>query len=155
MAHHPKADFRQSGRIGGHSPRRTEGKEMKFTTGEVISAGLGKLCCDMEGVYRIMNFLTGDSLFTHQLPRAFRACEAWVKEQHPWLNQLDDTKCNRETWRSWLADAERRFGKEHELKPLPADQWMSVNPIQEAIEIMEDKSKVIAVRTFRNSCPSN
>lgn len=53
---------------------------MKFTTGEVISAGTGRLCCQMDGVYRILNYLTGDNLYTHQLPRAFKACEAWVRE---------------------------------------------------------------------------
>ena len=120
---------------------------MKFTTGEIISAGLGKLACDMDGVYRIMNFLTGDSLYTHQLPRAFHACEGWVKQQHPWLLQLDESKCSRETWHQWLDDAERRFGKEHELLPLPQGQWQSCDPISELIQLTEDKSKVIVVQT--------
>lgn len=118
---------------------------MKFTTGEIISAGLGKLACDIEGMYKIMNFLTGDNLFTHQLPRAFLACEAWVIAQHPWLKELDESACNPETWRAWLDDAEARFGKTHELQPLPEGRWRSVDPIREAIELMEDKTKVIPV----------
>ena len=118
---------------------------MKFTTGEIISAGLGKLACDLEGVYKIMNFLTGDNLFTHQLPRAFHSCEAWVIEQHPWLRELDTSALNPQTWRVWLADAETRFGKMHELLPLPEGQWHSVDPIREAVELMEDKTKVIPI----------
>lgn len=120
---------------------------MKFTTGEIISAGTGRLCCQMEGVYKIMNFLTGDNLFTHQLPRAFRACQAWVRKQCPWLENLNEADCTTETWKTWLADAESKYGKEHELEPLPAGQWHQCDPIQEAVELMEDKSKVIVVKT--------
>jgi hypothetical protein len=39
----------------------------------------------MEGIYEILNFLTGDNLFTHQLPRAMRECEPWLKTQFPYL----------------------------------------------------------------------
>jgi hypothetical protein len=118
---------------------------MKFTTGEIISAGLGKLCCPMDRVYVVMNFLTSDNLFTHQLPRAFRACEAWVKQQHPWLLELNEAACTTETWRLWLAEAERKYGQEHELQPLPSGQWLHCDPIKEAVELTEDKNRVIPV----------
>ena len=100
----------------------------------------------MDRVYEIMNFLTGDNLFTHQLPRAFHACESWVKTQCPWLNELKESDCTKETWQAWLADAEARFGKEHELNPLPHGQWMQRDPIQEAVELMEDKKRVIVIQ---------
>lgn len=119
---------------------------MKFTTGEVISAGLGKLACDIEGVYKIMNYLTGDNLFTHQLPRAFRECEAWVIEQHPWLRELDESKCNRETVWAWLADAEARFGKVHDLQPLPPGRWHPKDPYTELLELEVPRDRIIAVK---------
>ena len=118
---------------------------MKFTTGETISAGTGKLCCPMEGVYRILNFLTGDNLYTHQLPRAFHACEAWVQQQHPWLSQLDTTACTPTTWRQFLADAEERFGKEHELQPLSAGQYESTDPVLEALEMFPAKDVTVVI----------
>jgi hypothetical protein len=120
-------------------------RKMKFTTGEIITAGLKKLCCPKDRLYAVMNFLTGDDLFSHQFPRAFQACEPWVKKQHPWLLELDESQCNPETWKEWLAEAERLFGKEHELEPLPLDLWKHCDPIKEAIELMEDKNKVIVV----------
>lgn len=118
---------------------------MKFTTAEIITAGTGKLCCQMEGVYKILNFLTGDNLYTHQLPRAFRACEAWVIEQHPWLKELDESKCNPETVWEWLADAEARFGKMHELQPLPQDRWLSKGPVAELLEMEVPRDRIITV----------
>ncbi len=89
-----------------------------WTTGEIISAGLGKLCCPMDRVYVIMNYLTGSNLFTHQLPGAFRACKEWVLKQHPWLATLDEEKCTTENWREWLADAEGKVGTHHALQPM-------------------------------------
>lgn len=118
---------------------------MKFTTGEVISAGLGRLCCSMDRVYVIMNFLTGDNLFTHQLPRAFRACEANVKQQCPWLNDLNEADCTTENWREWLAAVEAKVGHEHELQPVPPELWQRCNPITEAIQLMGGKDNVVVV----------
>ena len=118
---------------------------MKFSTGQIISAGTGRLCCPSEELYQVLNFLTGDNLFTYQLPRAFHACKNHVINQHPWLLELDVNSCNKDTWRKWLSDAETRFGSEHELEALPDGKWMSVDPVREAIELMEDKKRVVVV----------
>ena len=123
---------------------------MKCTTAEIITVGLGRLCVPMERVCELMNFLTKDNLFTHQLPRAFLTCEAWVKQHHPWLERLDESGCNGQTWRRWIADAELKYGKEHELQPLPDGQWLSCDPVKEAIEWTEDKSRVVVVKRLRN-----
>lgn len=37
----------------------------------------------MEGVYKILNFMTGDNLFTHQLGRVADECEPWLLAQYP------------------------------------------------------------------------
>lgn len=114
-----------------------------WTTGEIITAGTGKMCCSVERLYAVMNHLTGSSLFTHQLPGAFRACEQWVLKQHPWLLQLDDSKCTPETWRDWLADAEAKHGAHHRLDPMPGGVEQQ-DPLQELIG-MVGREKVIAV----------
>ena len=44
----------------------------EFPLGVVLSITTGKLLCPIGDVYDILNFLTGDNLFTHQLPRAMR-----------------------------------------------------------------------------------
>jgi len=119
---------------------------MTFTTGEIISAGTGRLCCPIERMYVIYDFLTGDKLFTHQLPRAFRACEEWVKQQCPWVRELNEKDCTTDNWREWLAAAESKYGPTHELLPLPTGQWKACDPVAEAIELMEDKNKVIAIQ---------
>lgn len=117
---------------------------MKFPIAQILSAGTGRLCCPMADLYFIYNFLTGDNLYTHQLPRAFKVCQPWMQQQCPWLAQVDESGCSPETWRAWLADLTERFGAEHELQPLPASVWQSQDPIAELIALV-GPGKVIVV----------
>jgi len=109
---------------------------MKFTTGEIISAATGILCCPVERLYAIYNFMTGDNLFTHQLPRAFKVCQSHIQTQCPWVKELKSSECTEETWRDFIKDAEKIYGLEHELTKLPDGIWNVKDPIQEAVEIM-------------------
>ena len=63
------------------------GTQKKFHISDVLSVTTGRLVSSrhMDGIYEILNFLTGDNLFTHQLPRAMRECEPWLKSQFPYL----------------------------------------------------------------------
>jgi hypothetical protein len=58
-----------------------------FHISDILSITTGRLVSSrhIEGVYEILNFLTSDELFTHQLPRACRECEPWLKTQFPQL----------------------------------------------------------------------
>jgi hypothetical protein len=57
----------------------------------------------MDGIYDILNFLTGDNLFTHQLPRAMDECEPWLRSMFPNLMVDSDGMPER------LADMDRRI----------------------------------------------
>ena len=116
---------------------------MEFSTGEIITAATGKLCCPMDRVYAILNFLTGDNLFTHQLPRAFRACQAHVQEQCSWTKELDESRCTSETWEAFLSDAEKKYGTKHNLFPLPSGLWTAKDPIQEAEEMIGPERVIV------------
>lgn len=118
---------------------------MKFTAGEIISAGTGILACEMDGVYKILNFLTGDSLYTHQLPRAFRACKAHMQKQCPWLSEIDEEKCTRETYPVWRIALEEKHGLEHELSPLPDGVWNRREPLEELVEMTSGKTPIAVV----------
>ena len=61
-----------------------------FHISDVLSVTTGRLVSSrhMGGIYEILNFLTGDNLFTHQLPRAMKECLPWLRTQFP--NLMDD-----------------------------------------------------------------
>ncbi len=56
-----------------------------FNISDVLSITTGRLVSSrhVAGIYDILNYLTNDNLFTHQLPRAMRECEPWLRVQFP------------------------------------------------------------------------
>lgn len=59
----------------------------EFHISDILSITTGRLVSTrgMQGIYDILNYLTGDNLFTHQLPRASEECEPYLKRNYPKL----------------------------------------------------------------------
>lgn len=135
-----------------------------FGLGIVLSATTGRLLCDMGGVYEILNHMTGDNLFTHVLPRAFRFAAPLIKAQYPELEaaetpenlaKLDtliaDAKARNEApmvackmWLDWMQEPGTLGLKSEYAIASHADAWLSRDPLQE-LEGMVGKEKVVAV----------
>lgn len=62
----------------------------QFHLGDILTITTGRLVSPrhMDGVYDILNYMTGDTLFTHALPRASRECEEPLREMYPWLRAV-------------------------------------------------------------------
>jgi hypothetical protein len=108
----------------------------KFHLGDVLSVTTERLVSPngVGGVYRILNHLTGDDLFTHQLPRAVDACKPAVLAQHP---QLADVEVPGDFGgeagvRSWLAEQVAVYGERLEVTPVAG--WEPRDPIAELVE---------------------
>jgi len=108
----------------------------------VLSAIDGKLLCTMDEVYEILNFLTGDELFTHQLPRAGRVCRIPVFKQHPFLKEINVDDITPENWADKLAVIKAKYPNEIELEPI--ENWTHINALAE-LEEMVGKDKVIPI----------
>jgi hypothetical protein len=117
----------------------------KFHLGDVLCITGEKLVSPrhIEGVYDILNFMTGDSLYTHQLPRAMRQCRPILLEQYPWLAEVDDTEVTGENWREWLASQVEKYGEEIEVAQLK--HYESINPLDE-LTAMAGEDRVIVVQ---------
>ena len=61
--------------------------DSRFHLGDILTVTTGIFMCPtrMDGLYRILNHLTGDNLMTHQLPRAAEECKPWLRHQFPTL----------------------------------------------------------------------
>ena len=128
---------------------------MKFTFQELASAGTGYLWPTgiegdngIGGAYKVLNHMTGDNLFTHQLPRAFRACEAAIAEQHSFIKSmkftLDELSSeNRIAYmQKMAADWIALNGDEYELIPLT--EFEHKDPLQELSEMVPSDRIIIA-----------
>jgi hypothetical protein len=76
----------------------------------------------MDGLYEIlsyMSYMTGDPIFTHQLPTAADACRPALFEQHPQLGEIEVPEdVDVPELEAWLAGVERRYGMTLPVAPL-------------------------------------
>lgn len=125
----------------------------EFKLGQVLSVIGEKLVCEVEEVYEILSYMTGESVFTHQLPRFARECKPWLLRQHPQLATVDDSSVTSENWSQWLDEQIKKFGATLKVEPIPADDHDRKNPIAELVE-MCGADRVIVVDPESLSDPS-
>jgi len=118
----------------------TETRE--FHIGDILSIIDGHLVSPrhIDGVYDILNWMTGDNLFTHQLPRASEECAPSLREQHPDLAAVvfPEGVSGEEPVRAWLAEQVRQFGEHRPVSPLAVGDHTAIDPISEMKMIRPD-----------------
>lgn len=118
-----------------------------FPLGAVLTVTTGRLLCRIDDLYALLNHMTGDNLYTHQLPRASRTCEGPLIAQHPQLadvavpNEFGDEDA---VW-AWVREQESVFGAELSVDPL--DSWQRKDPITELAEMRGGIDNIIVVVT--------
>ena len=117
---------------------------MKFTLGQVLSITTGKLLCEIGGVYAILNHMTGDNLFTHQLPRAMRECAPHLLKQFPQLAAVNAEAGTAENWAVWLHDQVLEYGNEFEVSKLPEHAHEFIDPLSELAEKVHPDKIIVA-----------
>ena len=97
-------------------------KTKRFHLGDVLSITTDRLVSPrrMQGVYDILNFMTGDNLSTYQLPRASDACKPHLLAQFPQLAKVDASGVNSKNYAKWLDEQIAEYGWEFEVKPVPS-----------------------------------
>jgi hypothetical protein len=112
----------------------------RFALGTVLSVTTGRLLCPVDDLYQILNYMTGDSLFTHQLPRAYEVCVRPLLAQFPQLADVQvpaDLK-GEDACRAWLTNQIGIYGDTFDVEPL--ESWRHVDPLAELIQ-MRDKGR--------------
>jgi hypothetical protein len=106
-----------------------------FHLGDILSVTTGLLVSPrhIDGVYDVLNWMTGDSLFTHQLPRAGEECKGPLLAQHPDLAevQVPDAFTGKEHVLAWLAEQVERYGETRPVAPIDPERHLRIDPIDE------------------------
>lgn len=117
-----------------------------FALGDVLSITTDRLVSrdHISGVYRILNFMTGDNLFTHTLSRAAAECKPSLLAQHPQLTEIvvPDDFGTAEAVFAWLAEQEAVYGSMLDIEPLDAADHTVIDPVSE-LRMMRPGAPVI------------
>lgn len=119
----------------------------EFATAHVLSCVTGRLMGDIGGVYEVLGWMTGESLFTHQLPRVSKEARPVIVAVHPTLQQAIDEaeQVNPDNFRQWLQTWEDRYGPVIAVPKLGADQHERIDPLSELSEKVHP-DKIVTVR---------
>ncbi len=119
----------------------------EVSLGAILSVIGERLLCDIGEVYQILNFLTGESLYTHQLPRARDAAAPILAQRFPELAAIDTSDVTPANWRAWLREQRRIHGNTRQLTPLPVGTYQAHDPIAELVTMRGgDASNIIVVK---------
>jgi len=114
----------------------TELTTKEFPTSAVLSTVTGRLMGDIGGVYEVLNWMTGESVFTHQIPRISREAQPVIVSMHPTLSEAisEAEQVTTDNWREWLTTWEDRYGPIIAVPRLDLDQHERIDPLSELVE---------------------
>lgn len=121
-------------------------KTKNFKTEDVMSVITGRLIGDIGGVYEVLNWMTGESLFTHQLPRVGREALPVIVAMHPHLQQAVDeaTQVTPENYKTWKQAWDDRYGSEIAVPKFSAENHERIDFLSELVEkVHPDKIVVV------------
>lgn len=113
----------------------------KFHISDILTVTTGKMLStrNMEGLYEILNYMTGDNLYTHQLSRALKECKPYLLEQHQELERVTGEGVTTLNLLAWIKESEKLFGEYLEVKKIPKEAHELIDPIAELIIMQSAK----------------
>lgn len=134
----------------------------KFSLRAILQLTTRLYMGDMSAIYQALNFLTGDDLYTHQLPRAMEECEKSVEEQFPQFHTedfLEKLKMYQEVIKAsdpgkggadhqlitdgWIYSMEADYGKEFDLYPMLPYQYTHQDCLSELMDMVTPEKIVV------------
>ena len=113
-------------------------KTKNFHIGDVLSITTGILVSPrlIGGVYDILNWMTGENLYTHQLPRVSREAAPVLLKVFPQLAdaQAEAEQVTADNHNDFLAKMVACYGETLPVPKMNVDQHESIDPISELVE---------------------
>jgi len=114
----------------------------EFDLGAILTVTTGRYLLDDVGdLYDILNFMTGDNLFTHQLVRAGDECRRPLLFQHPELAAVEvptfygETSAVRDGYSQWLDEQRAIYGASLAVWPLEGGHVV-IDPLTEFQQVL-------------------
>jgi len=118
-------------------------ENQKFDLGTVLTITTGVLLTEICNVYKILDYMTGDHLFTHQIPRVGRECEPIILEQYPQLASVNIENVTANNWKEFLDEQIAKFGNEFEIIPVGLFEHKHIDAIEELKTIIGESKTIL------------
>jgi hypothetical protein len=116
-------------------PHRTR----EFSTLAVASATTGRMLVhDFGLIPKVLNYVLGEELMSHQLPAASQAAEPHLLAQHPWLADLDPPQ-DLDALRQWCDALIAEHGESLAIRPASDPAWLQGHALADLIDIAAGK----------------
>lgn len=105
---------------------------MRFSIIDVAQITTGiSLSGEIKSVYDILNFMTGENLYTHQLIRAGNICRDVLLERFPELKDIDASNVTKENSEAFCKELENKYGIYREVEKLEDGVYLPMDPLLE------------------------
>ena len=121
----------------------SENNERNFDLGTVLSITTGRVFTEFGNIYKILNYLSRDNLFTNQLPRVAEIAQPYILTRYPQLNGVGkDVIINSQAdVETFLNSQKKVLGDSFALSPMPEEMCEHINPIKEAEQMILSRTK--------------
>lgn len=116
-----------------------------YPLGVVLSLTTGMLLCPFDEVHEFVEFMAGEPIWTHQLPRVGKEVEEVLKRQHPALAEVTPPELQRDSQASieeqikdWVAEQAKVHGEMITCRAMHAEEHQPKGPITELAEMIGD-----------------
>lgn len=119
----------------------------RFPLGVVLSVTTGLLLAPFDELHEFLDFMTGDKLMTHQLPRATEECAPVLLQRHPHLAAAvpPESFAGRADVEQWVAEQARELGQGVTVATLDPDDHTQIDPLRE-LRMMRPDDEIVVVR---------
>lgn len=126
----------------------TDAHNKDFPTEAVLTTITGRVLYEagISAVYEVLQWMTGESVMTHQIPRISREARLAILALHPELKPTiaEAEQVDGSNWRIWRDTWIKRYGATISVPKMTADQHERIDPLSELVErVHPDKIAVI------------
>lgn len=120
-----------------------ENNERTFDLGTVLTVTSGRLFTSMDNVYDILNYLSNDEIYTHQIPRVMTVAKSYVLERYPQLDGVgkDVVINNKQDVETFIDEQKSIYGDSFGLSPMTDEIYQHIDPIDEIVDMRSGKTR--------------
>lgn len=109
-----------------------------FPTADVLGIVTDRLLGDIGGIYKVLSWMSGEDVYTHQIPRICREAEPIILAMHPELAHAvqEAEQVTPENFRGWLTKWAARYGGTITVPRLTTEQHERIDPLSELCEMV-------------------